>query len=560
MKKSKKLTVILLSFVLVITTFIPVSVSAEEIPSYFTPEEWKVLILANKARASEGIYPVSGFDKLQNASRVRASELKGNFSYTRPGSGSTGYTAVSQAGISAGSARYWCEIIANGSALGTDIYNAWMGDDTSSNRLLSKNKQHMSVAANDTYWDSFLIGGCAFSSMKLLNADGSGRELDGNGALKGYCGDTIDSYNLMIECTCEHGKSYMPVVGEMCSGYHYYNQKQQKVTIKATDRTFTTNIKVSHKHTSEITQAPTCEETGIRTYTCKCGNNYKETVPAKGHTWDAGVSTITDCTEGEHVLYTCSECGIKREEVLEPQPHKATTPATCTKDSHCSVCGMLLTPALGHEYGEWTIVKEATANEDGSRKCSCNRCNREKIEPIDALLKPSQSITFANKKVTLNTVALRLNATAFTPITYSGDNDEVAQIEESGLTHIIGIGRVNVTALAERTQDYRPASMTAILTVTPDKVNVKASSTKSGRATVKWTPAEGAVRYQTNYATNKKFTKGKRIIRDAQYSGAYIKKLARGKTYYFRVRACARVDDEYIYGPWSKAVKTKIKY
>ena len=37
----------------------------------------------------------------------------------------------------------------------------------------------------------------------------------------------------------------------------------------------------------------------------------------------------------------------------------------------------LIVPMLGHAYGEWEILKEATMNEGGERKKTCANCGDE---------------------------------------------------------------------------------------------------------------------------------------------------------------------------------------
>ncbi len=53
----------------------------------------------------------------------------------------------------------------------------------------------------------------------------------------------------------------------------------------------------THSYTSKVTKEATCTETGIKTYTCSCGNSYTETIPVKGHTYVNGICTVCGATE-----------------------------------------------------------------------------------------------------------------------------------------------------------------------------------------------------------------------------------------------------------------------
>ena len=76
--------------------------------------------------------------------------------------------------------------------------------------------------------------------------------------------------------------------------------------------------------------------------------------------------------------------------------------ATCledgyTGDTYCLDCGKLVKkgetiPALGHDFGPWTVTKEATCTEDGTRERSCSRCGEKETEVIPANC-PSQGFT-----------------------------------------------------------------------------------------------------------------------------------------------------------------------
>lgn len=60
----------------------------------------------------------------------------------------------------------------------------------------------------------------------------------------------------------------------------------------------------SHDYSSVITKEPTCTDTGIKTYTCACGDSYTEIIPACGH--DYGEWTVV-----KEPSYT--ETGLKQQ-------------------------------------------------------------------------------------------------------------------------------------------------------------------------------------------------------------------------------------------------------
>ena len=122
--------------------------------------------------------------------------------------------------------------------------------------------------------------------------------------------------------------------------------------------------KLDHEHTLVKTDAKeaTCTEDGnVEYYTCStCGKIYlnadgsaevtidETVIPATGHSF--GTEYQSDETEHWH---ECTACGEKAD-VAE------------------------------HTFGEWTVTKEATATEDGSRERTCSVCGHVETETIPA--------------------------------------------------------------------------------------------------------------------------------------------------------------------------------
>ena len=122
-------------------------------------------------------------------------------------------------------------------------------------------------------------------------------------------------------------------------------------------------------HTEEIVpgKAPTCTETGltdgIRCSVCGVVLTPQSEIPATGHKWDEGVVTTAPTCENAGVkTYTCTVCHETRTEAIEATGHTVEEvpekPATCEEPGHtagtkCSVCGAILSgmeeiPATGH--------------------------------------------------------------------------------------------------------------------------------------------------------------------------------------------------------------------
>ena len=205
--------------------------------------------------------------------------------------------------------------------------------------------------------------GIAITPAKLHNADGSYTETKDAAA-----GKTID---------------YLDGVwgGKPCSHENTEIRNAKAATCTVSGYTGDTyckdcNEKISdgkiipatgHKEETVPGKAATCTETGLTDgIKCSvCGEVIKEqeVIPATGHQWDKGkVTTAPTCENAGVKTYTCTVCKATKTEAIDATGHTpvevAEQPATCTEPGHtagtkCSVCGATLSgmeeiPAKGH--------------------------------------------------------------------------------------------------------------------------------------------------------------------------------------------------------------------
>ena len=218
------------------------------------------------------------------------------------------------------------------------------------------------------------------------------------------------------------------------------------------------------------------------------------------------------CTENGWISYKCQDCdAIKKVEILA-EGHKEVKDeaeaATCettgkTEGSHCSVCGTVIksqqtVPALGHDYSDWVIVKDATYTEEGIEECICNRNPSHKMTRSI----PKQKIPLLNCKINLSDVVYVYDGTEKTPsITVTYDDTELTENIDYVLLYTDniepGMATVTVeaadgsayTGMIQQNFEIRPALDENAVVVQPNafegcanlvNVNIKATVTEIG--------------------------------------------------------------------------------
>lgn len=115
-----------------------------------------------------------------------------------------------------------------------------------------------------------------------------------------------------------------------------YTYTKSTGTVKIMAAYVTGNIAVTvngHKHsyTGAVTTPAACTATGVRTYTCSCGDSYTETIPATGHKYGSPTWSWTGNTSAK-AAFTCQNDSSHTDTVTASITSVVTTEATCTNN------------------------------------------------------------------------------------------------------------------------------------------------------------------------------------------------------------------------------------
>ena len=179
----------------------------------------------------------------------------------------------------------------------------------------------------------------------------------------------------------------------------------QKRVCKTCGYTETKDVNASgHSWEKDYTvdKEATCTEAGSKSIHCKNCDAVKESkvIETLGHEFvgEWTVEKEATCTEAGIKTRKCSRCDVMETESVPAIGHTVVEDAkiseTCTKagktaGSHCSVCGTVLKeqeeiPATGHAFGEWETVKSSTCEDNGSQKRVCKTCGYTETKDVNA--------------------------------------------------------------------------------------------------------------------------------------------------------------------------------
>ncbi len=303
---------------------------------------------------------------------------------------------------------------------------------------------------------------------------------------------------------------------ELLNATIHFNHKHTDLTLDGFCDDCTAKIGAVHTHeyTSAVTKAATCTTTGVKTYTCSCGDTYTEEIASTG-------------------------------------AHTGGT-ATCTKKAVCTVCKQSYGSLKSHTYT--TTTAKATLSKDGKTESKCTVCGSIKsstaINKVKSVKLSATSYTYNNKTKT-PTVTVK---------------DSKGNTLKKGTDYTVtypkkrkSVGKYTVTVTFKG--NY---SGTKKLTfeIVPAKANLSKLTAGKKQLTATWKTVSGVTGYEVQYSTSKKFTKKTTktvTIKKAKTKKTTIKKLTKGKKYYVKVRAYKTVSGKKIYGAYSAVKNVKVK-
>lgn len=227
--------------------------------------------------------------------------------------------------------------------------------------------------------------------IRLENVElGKGTEYIGTDAFKNCIRlQSVTVYN--PDCQIDSYRDTLPENALLC-GYDYSTLEKY-----ADDwmRSFTViGGEHTHRYSEKITTQATCEESGVRTFSCPCGDSYTESIDAPGHKKVAFGGKAATCTEnGLSVGTKCQRCNkvFVAEEIIPATGHNMIADAansinaTCTDNGVlavvCTVCGIAESQtinAIGHNMVNGKCI---ACGYGEAKECDCN-CHKGGISGL----------------------------------------------------------------------------------------------------------------------------------------------------------------------------------
>lgn len=373
--------------------------------------------------------------------------------------------------------------------------------------------------------------------------------------------------------------------------------------------------KEAHTHKVTATKKATCTKAGSKTYTCSCGDTYTETIAKLGHKYSSSytVDKKATCAEAGSKSRHCTRTGCTAKTSVTAIAKKAhtykstTTKATLTKNgktvTKCTACGYITKTvtvyspktfklsATAYTYNGKTKTPSVTVKD--SKGKTLTKDTDYTVKYASGRKTPGKyavTVTFkgkysGTKTLYFNILPTKTSKVAFTNYTTSikatwtkvtgATGYKVELLNAKGkvlktahtlrntytFKSLSKVTTYQVRITAYKTIDSKKvyAAVSTKLTTATAPAAVAIGSVRAGskQATLAWKTVTGASGYEITYSPSAKFTNAKTVT--VTGGTATVKKLTKGKKYYFKVRAYKLVNGEKVYGAWSTAKSTTVK-
>lgn len=234
-------------------------------------------------------------------------------------------------------------------------------------------------------------------------------------------------------------------------------------------------------------------------------------------------------------------------------PENATYKSITWKSSNESIVSVDQTGKMTAKSSGYAIV---TATADGKTTDFYIEV-KSKITAIR--LNYTSATVYLGKTLKINATIVPANATE-NQITWISSNDSIASVTANGLVQAKTEGVVFISAVSPDGKIIATCQVTSKRepVTKPAKVKIKSAKKSGTKVTLKWKKIKDAAGYQVYMKTGSgKYKKIKTITKAKTIK--YSKKLAKGKTYKFKIRAYKNDGESKVYGSYSKVKTVKIK-
>ena len=329
-----------------------------------------------------------------------------------------------------------------------------------------------------------------------------------------------------------------------------------------------------------LAKEPGCAEEGINEKACTiCGDKITEPIPALGHVWSTEYTVDREATydeEGSKSIH-CTVCGEIQEgsRVAIARPRKPIRLLTITGIAAKTYNRKAQTQAVVVKDGD-TVLKKGT-DYTVSYENNINAGQNTAIIKITGIghYTGTVSKTFTIRKA-VNTITAKNIVKLFSPNTrtfslgaqiangtplYRSDSKSITVDRQGRVTVKAGfVGKASITITAREYINYSQTTKTITVLVKPTStVLTSVTAVEGGKMTVRWRKRIAATGYQIQYSTSAAFTgvKSAWTTKNTVLTKT-ITGLAKGKTYYVRVRTYRTTDGVKYYSDWSNVLTVKI--